>query len=522
MIPTDSGLEAEFSMEKEAVPVPEDPPFHVLFMGDYSGRENLSRATGASLPEPSVREIDRDNFDAVMRKLNVSLRLDLSDAGTGSHLVLSFSELEDFHPDRIYEKVRLFSDLRETRRRLLDHDTYETAAREVRSWLGDGDETARQDTNDAAATSPSPPDAADESTGDLLGDILSGRETGAAAYEVRSSGPGPDIGSFIRDIVRPHVIHTDEREQGELVAFVDETAGRLMRKILHHPHFQALEAAWRGLWFVVRRAETDRDLRFYLLDISFKEIREDLRAVDDLTDSDLFGLIVRRKAPEAEGEPYALLCGNYRFEAEVEDVATLIRLAKIGGTINAPFVSELTPGLFGIEGLEESPTAAQWEVADGSKESKLWTTLRTVPEAPGIGLALPRFLLRLPYGADTDPAERFEFEEFEEVSEHEHYLWGNPSFPIALLLAQSFKAHGWEIGSGLFSEVDGLPTHIFQDHGRTRTKSCAEADMTHEGCERLIEQGLMPLISFRDSDGIRLAALQSVAFPSKPLRGRWE
>ena len=45
----------------------------------------------------------------------------------------------------------------------------------------------------------------------------------------------------------------------------DEASGELMRSILHHPRFQELEASWRGAYLLVRKVETDVDLKMYLL-----------------------------------------------------------------------------------------------------------------------------------------------------------------------------------------------------------------------------------------------------------------
>ena len=63
---TDSNLEGMFTFETGATPSPDDPPFHILFLGDWSG-------DGAK-PELAKRRpfmIDRDNFGALMERLGV-------------------------------------------------------------------------------------------------------------------------------------------------------------------------------------------------------------------------------------------------------------------------------------------------------------------------------------------------------------------------------------------------------------------------------------------------------------------
>ena len=124
-------FESAVSMQTDATPLPEDAPFKLLLLGDWSGKK--VKSLGAAMRRP--QEIDRDDFDDVMRKFDVSLDLDLHGDGKDV-LSLHFGELEDFHPDNIFRQVSLFSDLRETRRRLLDPNTFNRTAKEVRDWFG--------------------------------------------------------------------------------------------------------------------------------------------------------------------------------------------------------------------------------------------------------------------------------------------------------------------------------------------------------------------------------------------------
>ncbi len=517
MFPTETEFESQVLLQTEAVPVPEDPPFHILFLGDYSGRENLSQITESPLAEQRIFEINRDNFEDVMKKLNVSLRLRLQEAEEET-LVLGFRELDDFHPDRIFRQVPLFSELRDIRKRLSNHESFETAAIEVRSWFEENSEKTIKTEKDVAQKILQEKPV---SSGNLLDDILTDTKVESDSYNILN-GESNDLSGFIRKIVKPHIIQTDENEQKKLVAVVDEAIGELMRRILHHPQFQALESAWRGLYFVVRRTETNQDLKLFLLDIAKQELARNLKSVNDLSDSQFYRKIVSDKSQTIGGEPWALLCGNYEFELNVEDAAALIRLAKIGNTLTAPFISQIKPQMLGIDSLVDNASVGDWNLSDETVEGKLWTALRTIPEAANLGFILPRFLTRLPYGEATEPTEVFSFEEFTESSEHTEYVWANSSFICALLLAQTFSAYSWEFQGKFFDTADNFPTHLYKDdNDEIKTKSCAEINMTHDACDKLIEQGLMPLISFRDSDSVKIADLQSIAFPSKQLNGRW-
>src|SRR6185369_10696905 len=100
-------------------------------------------------------------------------------------------------------------------------------------------------------------------------------------------------------------------------------------------------------------------------------------------------------------------------------------------------------------------------------------TFRSTTDARWVGLAMPRFLLRLPYGAKTDATERFAFEEMPDPPVHQLYLWGNPAIVCTLLLGEAFSRSGWDMRPGEVSQVDGLPAHVYKKDGEPELKPCA-------------------------------------------------
>lgn len=131
-------------------------------------------------------------------------------------------------------------------------------------------------------------------------------------------------------------------------------------------------------------------------------------------------------------------------------------------------------------------------------------------------------MLRLPYGRGTSPLESFDFEEFPGPPSHNGYLWGNPAFAVALLLGQSFNESGWEMRPGSLSQIQNLPLHAYRVDGDSQSKPCAEVLLTEEGVERILDRGLIPLISFKGRDSMRVGRFQSIADPQSPLAGRWQ
>ena len=513
MFPSDTHFDTKVTLETESLPVDDDAPFHILLLGDWSGRE--SRKVNSDLAKSKPLEIDKDNFEEVMQRINVGLNLDFQNNGENI-LSLKFTEFEDFHPDKIFQQIPLFAALRDVRRRLMNSQTFNDAAREVRSWLADTESEKAPETksqNPATENIESLP-------GDLLGQILGDavdKNTVSNSQTIEDSG----LSSLVRKLVKPYLIQTDTAEQSELLMIVDEVISDLMRKILHHPQFQALESAWRGAHFLVKRVETDSELKIYILDVGKDELADNLKNINSLTESHLHQVLSQQVGESFDKGSWAAIFGNYTFALNVEDAAVLVRLSRIVADSNVSFISHIKPSIFGLESFAEIDPSVSFKISEGSTEEKLWTMLRSAPETTHLALALPQTLARLPYGADTDPTEAFYFEEFTSSIRHEHYLWTNPIFVAALLLAQTFRKFGWNISRNFLQQVEGFPVHSYKDGVENKTKPCAEILMTHTNCEKLLEQGLIPLISFKDSDKIRLGNFQSIAFPPTVLKGKW-
>jgi type VI secretion system protein ImpC len=291
--------------------------------------------------------------------------------------------------------------------------------------------------------------------------------------------------------------------------------------ILHSPDFQAAEAAWRGLYFLIRRLETGADLQLHLLDISRAELANDLGAAEDLRSTATYRMLVEQSVGTLGGQPWGILIGDYTFAPSRRDVELLGRLAKVASQAGAPFLAAVSPRVMGCQSFAETPDPDDWQVRATAEEDEAWETLRRLPEAAYLGLALPRFLLRLPYGKETDSIERFDFEEMPEAPRHEQYLWGNPAIGCAYLLAGAFSQYGWGFRPGAVLEIDGLPLHVYKDAVESRTKPCAEAWLTHRAAETILEKGPMPWLSVKGRDAVRLARFQSLASAGKPLAGRW-
>jgi len=429
----------------------------------------------------------------------------------GSALKLKFSELEDFHPDRIFERLDVFGKLRGLRGRLADAATFQKAAEEL--GLGSGAAAAPKKPDMTPVVAPS---AAKLASGSLLDDMIEQTEARVATEGPRRSTD--EVGDFARRVVAQHLVSNPDPRQPEILKVVDRAIGGLMRAVLHNPDFQALEAAWQAAFLLVRQLETGSQLKLYLIDISKEELAADLDSAKDLRDTGAYRILVEQSVETPGAEPWTLIVGNYSFGAGEEDAELLSGMARIANRAGAVFLAGASPRLLGFAALESTPQPREWKAAE---KSGSWSELRRRAEAGSVGLALPRFLLRLPYGKKTSPLETFEFEEFPQAPVHEDYLWGNSAFVVALLLAQAFSDAGWEMRPGSVAQMEKLPVHVYVREGESLVKPCAEVLLTEDAVERMVEEGLIPLVSFKGRDAVRVGRFQSIAEPLRGLAGRW-
>jgi type VI secretion system protein ImpC len=507
-------------MEEVDAQTSDDNPFRVALLGDWSGRSNRGvEASGAELANWRPLLIDRDNISDVMAKLGVQLRLPLS-AASNSNLVLDFDKLEDFHPDRIFARSELFQALRETRSRLSDQKTFEQAAAEVRQQfdLAEPDSTTSHRDLGPASETPVPNFAA----GPLLDQVLEATDTGASRdLRPEAHNISPELRSLVREIVRPYLV-PDDTEQKSLIAAVDKAISQQMRAVLHDPDFQAVESAWGALAFLVLNLETRTQLKFYLLDISREELQAALMEDDRIDKTGIYKLLVEATTETFGGEDWAILAGNYVFDFDAQDANLLKRLSSIASAATAPFIAGAAPRVIGCQSLFTTPDPDDWVAPSDAEAEQAWSELRSLPPARYLGLALPRFLLRLPYGRDTEPTEEFSFEEMPEGgNDHDRYLWANPVFAVSYLLAQAYLQSGWSLRPGEVQQIDELPIHVYEQNGESQIKPCAEVLLTMRAAEKIIERGPMPLITLKDTGSIRVGIFQSLAIPATRLAGRW-
>jgi type VI secretion system protein ImpC len=486
----------------------------ILLMGDFSGRRSLGIENPADLGDRRTVAVDIDNFDQRLARLAPGVVLPVGAAG-GPGQLIEFNRLDDFHPDSLYGRLDLFRGLRDTRARLQDPATFEQAAAEL---CGDGPTSREPPVAPPASGSDAGGRGEDDTA--TLERLLGPRPTGARQAGAPALAGQLDITALIRGIVAPYVTPAAPAMQGQYLAWVDAATSEQMRGILHHPAFQGLESLWRSVRSLVSSLELDASLQLHLLDVTKAELMAHLHtAGSDLESCALYRMLVEQAGGTLGGEPWSLLVGDYTFGSAGEDLELLATLGALGSQAGAPFLAAADPSLLGCSSLVSTPDPRDWYPTPEAEQR--FQALRASAIAPWIGLALPRVLLRLPYGMNTDRVEHLDFEELTPVRSHEAYLWGNPALACAMLIGQSFLARGWEMEPGDDLDLVDLPAHVFERHGERHLQPCAEVLLSERAGEAILGLGLMPLLSYKNRNAIRLMRFQSIAAPSSPLSGPW-
>jgi len=99
----------------------------------------------------------------------------------------------------------------------------------------------------------------------------------------------------------------------------------------------------------------------------------------------------------------------YEFGPALKDAALVARLAKLARAAGAPVLAGARPGFLGCESLAATPDPDDWKTPPSEDAVALWRPSGAFRRRPG-SRSRSRLLLRLPYGARTEPIESFAFE----------------------------------------------------------------------------------------------------------------
>jgi type VI secretion system protein ImpC len=469
-------------------------------IGDFSGRGGASDP-GQRLAGKVFFDVDREAFGALLGRLAPQAELQLPYLEA-----LTFGSLEDFDPDRIAERVPALAKLLEARESVGDPERARALVSEAGAELapaagGEGDAVSSEEPPEQRDAAPPPT----ESGAGVLDELLDARSSGTA----RAAGPSargrrdPALDRLIAEIGEAWADRTDYDQQQRLREAIDEVLAARMRAILHHPCFQTVEARWRSLHQLVMRAETGEGLRIRLIDLAAEDLLAELsESGGDVRETLLYRLMVEGEIQTPGGTPFGMLLCDFTVEDREDHLRLLGALAALADLARAPLVAAAGSSLSDVSG-DVVPEA-----------SETWTQMRALPGARRVGLCCPRVLLRLPYGPETEPVERFAFDEGVTAEQPRAYLWGSSAWVLAQAGLDAVAAPGSLADLPKFVEVSDLPLHVHQVAGEVRQTGPTERLLTEPQLERLMDQGLIPVAAFRGTDMARILSVRSIAGPS--------
>lgn len=305
-----------------------------------------------------------------------------------------------------------------------------------------------------------------------------------------------------------------------LIAAIDKKLSEQINTILHHADFQKLEGTWRGLHHLVSNTETDEKLKIQVLNASKKDLSKTFKKFPGTRwdQSPLFKKLYGAEYDTPGGEPYGCLIGDYAFDHSAPDLEILKGMAKISGASHMPFITSPAPSLFDVEDWTEINNAAQLKPQFQRPEYAGWRSFRESDDSKYVGMAMPRFLGRIPYGPETNPVDSFHFEEEVDGSDHSRYCWANSAYAMGTNITRSFKYFGMCTsirGAESGGAVEGLPVHTFPTaDGKSEMKCPTEVSIGDRREKELSDLGMLPLQHWKNTDYAVFVGGQSLQEPS--------
>jgi type VI secretion system protein ImpC len=304
-----------------------------------------------------------------------------------------------------------------------------------------------------------------------------------------------------------------------MIGELDRMLSAQINEILHNQEFQKVESAWRGLQFLISRSEINDQLKVRVLQISKTELRNCVRKYKGAAwdTSPIFRKIYEAEFGVLGGEPYGCLIGDYFFDHSATDCETLREISKTAAAAHVPFLAAADSSLLGLQSWQELPNPRDLTAIFSTPEYAAWNGLRSSEDSRYLGLALPRFLGRMPYGAKTNPVDEFAFEEETGGSDPSKFCWLNAAYAMATNISRAFSYYGWctrirGVESG--GAVENLPIYTFPtDDGGVDMACPTEISISDRREAELSKNGFMPLIHRKNSDMAAFIGAQSIQKP---------
>jgi type VI secretion system protein ImpC len=264
----------------------------------------------------------------------------------------------------------------------------------------------------------------------------------------------------------------------------------------------------------VARTDFRENIKIDVLNVSKSDLEEDFLDASEIQKSGLYQLVYSGEYGQFGGEPYGLLVSDDRFDHSASDMQLLQSIASVAAMAHTPFLAAASPRMFGVSSMEQLPHLKELKTLFEGPLYTKWRSFRDSEDARYVGLTLPSFLLRQPYGREGLRVKSFDFQET--IMTHHQYLWGSTAFALASRVVDSFAKFRWSpniIGPSNGGAVDDLPLHHYRSMGDIETKIPTEVLISDRREFELSEAGFIPLIFRKGSDNASFFSANSAQLP---------
>lgn len=332
-------------------------------------------------------------------------------------------------------------------------------------------------------------------------------------YSVTKRG----VQAFIDELLKPEKagVKISTSLVDDMIADIDKKLSAQMDEILHNGEFQKLESSWRSLKYLIDKVDFRENTKVEIVNISKQDLIDDFEDAPEIVKSGLYKTVYTAEYGQFGGEPYGLIVGDYEFGPASQDMELLGKLASVATMSHAPFISAASAGFFGLDSFEGLPNLKDLKSIFESPQYIKWQSFRESEDARNIGLTVPHFLLRLPYGNDTKPVKKFNYQEGVAESSKK-FLWGNAAYTFASNISKSFAKYRWAaniIGPQGGGTVEDLPLYQYESMGEIQTKIPTEVLISERREFELSEEGFMALTMRKGSDNAAFFSANSAQKP---------
>lgn len=302
-----------------------------------------------------------------------------------------------------------------------------------------------------------------------------------------------------------------------LLVGLDKMLGEHLDRIMVHPQFKQLEAAWRSLDYLVKQTDFDHNIKIKLLSVDQESLAADFENASELKFTKLYQQVYVDEYDTPGGDPFGAIIIDYDFSASPRSVKLLDSLGQLGMSAHCPVITSLSPQFFGKQTMEEVVNIKDLDGYMQRSEYIQWNALREKEHARYIGLTLPKFLLRSPYTSD-DFMKGFVYSESVNVTGSENFLWGRSCFALAARMVKSFANHGWLInirGPDSGGLVTDLPIYHYDAGVGLQAKIPTEIIISEQKEVQLSALGFIGLSVYKNKNVACFFSVNSIQKPQQ-------